>query len=179
MQDSEPGSEAQVQGWDERALTGPRPGHSPPQPSPPPRPQALSPLRPGKRRSHSRDPHPELVAASPHVSDSSGSTAEGRGRRGGAEEGRGPTRCSRRRCRRRDTASGIVRAPPRPPPPPRLPASTTARRLDANRTRLFNPIRPHLVRSRAGLTGSRFSVSLESGCTLGVVVQPGTLPKQY
>lgn len=82
---------------------------------------------PEKRRSHSRDPHPELVAASPRVSDSSGTTVEGRGRKG--ERRREGTRWSRaaaaaaiprlRSCsRRRDSRRRVF-------PPPRLHVAVT------------------------------------------------------
>lgn len=143
-----------------------------PQPSPPPRPQAPSPSPPEKRRPHSGAPSPRARRRLAARRGRLGNHRGGEGEEGGAEEGRGPTRGGLRRCRRRDAASGTVRAPP--PPPPRLPAPTRARRLNADRTRRLDPIRPHLVRSLAGPTGSCFSDSLEAGCTLGVVVQPGS-----
>lgn len=91
-----PGRAEQVKrpssGLGRRHAPRPTPGHSSPQPSRPPDPSSAS--SPGKRRSRSGDPHPELVAASPHVPAASGATGEGRGK-GEGRQGRSPTRCSR------------------------------------------------------------------------------------
>lgn len=114
------------------ALTSFRPGQS---------------AKPGKPRS-SHSPSPELAAASPRGSGASGSSASGRGEGGAEGGGRSlepppPPPPPRYRV-------GTVLAPPRPPPP-RLPASAPARSRDAHRTRRIEPVRPHPVRSRAGL----------------------------
>lgn len=99
----------------------PTPGHSSPPPSRPPDPSSTS--SPGRRRSHSRDPHPELAAASPHASGASGTTGEGRGRRGGQM--------------REGAQLGV--AVPLPPPRYRVsdrpPAPTAARRRESHARR--------------------------------------------
>lgn len=137
-----------------------------PQPSPPPDPR-LPP--PKKRGPHSGAPSPRArrrPSRMPREPPRRG--GGGRGSGGGKGPNPGwPSPLPPPRCRVWES----VRAPP---PPPRLPAPTPARRLNEDRTRRLDPIRPRLVRSLAGLTGSCFSDSLEAGCTLEVVVQQGS-----